>query len=138
MRKLGAIIVCGLISFLTLASGNVYAQGSDSTSSQSPTYYAGPTSTPTAPVVSADSSSLRPENPDAVFMGVDLLTRPVLAAIAVLGLGAYILSLPFSYLGGNMEQARQQLVVVPFQSAFTRCLGCYGSMDTGEFLNTTN
>lgn len=134
MRKLYAIVRCGVIGILSLMSVCVYAQNADS---QSPYYYAGPDPLPPAPVVSADSSSLRPENPDAVYMAADLfLARPAMIVTGILGTGVYILSLPFSFLGGNMDQARQQLVTQPFQAAFQRCLGCDGTSDTGEFLNT--
>ena len=40
------------------------------------------------------------------------------------GTGFYVLTLPFSFLGGNAEEAGQKLVVTPFKSTFVRCLGC--------------
>ncbi len=65
------------------------------------------------------------ENPGAVKMAADLLVaRPI--GIVVFGLGTvgFILTLPFSLLGGNAHEAGEQLVSGPAREAFVRCLGC--------------
>lgn len=65
------------------------------------------------------------EDPSASEMAVDLLVaRPV--GIVILGLGtvAFVATLPFSLLGGNMLEAGDTLVVQPAKGAFLRCLGC--------------
>ena len=43
----------------------------------------------------------------------------------VLGTAAFVVSYPFSYLGGNSEQAYQRLVVDPAQYTFKRPLGAF-------------
>ncbi len=65
------------------------------------------------------------ENPSNLRMMADLLVaRP--AGIVLLGLGSvvYVVTLPFSLLGGNSKEALSQLVVEPAKEAFVRCLGC--------------
>lgn len=65
------------------------------------------------------------ENPSGMRMMADLLiARPV--GIVLLGLGStvYLVTLPFSLLGGNAKEAGNQLVVEPAREAFIRCLGC--------------
>lgn len=49
--------------------------------------------------------------------------KPLQLVSAVAGTAAYVVSLPFSIVGGNAEQAQQKLVVEPWQ-AMGRCLGC--------------
>lgn len=65
------------------------------------------------------------EEPSPGEMAVDaLIARPV--GLAVTGLGAitFVVSLPFSALGGNVKGAGQMLVVEPARNTFVRCLGC--------------
>jgi hypothetical protein len=53
-----------------------------------------------------------------------IVARPV--GIIVTGIGAvlFAVSLPFSALGGNIDEAAETLVVNPARETFTRCLGC--------------
>ncbi|UCG12325.1 MAG: multidrug transporter [Deltaproteobacteria bacterium] len=71
-----------------------------------------------------EGSMLLTEEASSTAMLADLVfLRPVgLAAIAV-GTGAFIISLPFSILGGNTGQAGQKLVVNPAKYTFSRPLG---------------
>ena len=63
--------------------------------------------------------------PTAEQMIVDgLIYRPSHLAGTALGLGVFIVTLPFSILGGNVDQAGQQLVVEPAKTTFGTCLGC--------------
>ena len=55
---------------------------------------------------------------DAIFV------RPVMMAVTVLGAVVFIVSSPFSALGGNINQSWDQLVNGPFETTFVRCLGC--------------
>ncbi|MHA7840736.1 MAG: multidrug transporter [Gammaproteobacteria bacterium] len=65
------------------------------------------------------------KSPSYYSMAADLvLARPLLLAATVLGTGIYIVSLPFSLLGGNVQSAGEKLVVNPARLTFTRCLGC--------------
>lgn len=63
--------------------------------------------------------------PGAGAMAADLLVaRPLLIGMTVVGTGLFIVSLPFSALGGNVDEAADQLVAGPARNAFVRCLGC--------------
>ena len=63
--------------------------------------------------------------PGAGEMVADLLVaRPLLIGMTVVGSGLFIVSLPFSALGGNVGEAADQLVAGPARNAFVRCLGC--------------
>ena len=65
------------------------------------------------------------ETPSALAMTGDaLLIRPALLATTVVGTAVYIVSLPFSLLGGNAGEAGETLVVEPAKATFVRCLGC--------------
>ncbi|WP_419708130.1 multidrug transporter [Pseudomonas sp. NFX224] len=67
------------------------------------------------------------QNPPAYAMIGDLLiARPLLVAATVIGAGVFVVSLPFTALGGGVGDAGQALVVDPAKAAFVRCLGCIG------------
>ena len=64
------------------------------------------------------------EEPSGQFMFVDLFfLRPIGFAATVIGAGTFLVSLPFSAAGGNIEQARQALVDEPANYTFRRPLG---------------
>ena len=56
-----------------------------------------------------------------------LLVRPVAIVGTLLSTTAFVITLPFSVLGGNVDEAAQSLVAEPFQYAFIRPLGESGS-----------
>jgi hypothetical protein len=58
------------------------------------------------------------------MMGDLLIARPMLIAATVIGTAAFVVSLPFTLLGGNVKEAGEALVVEPGREAFVRCLGC--------------
>jgi hypothetical protein len=65
------------------------------------------------------------DEPSAMAMTGDLLiARPLGIVITTIGAAAFVVSLPFSAAGGNVEQAAQTLVVGPARETFVRCLGC--------------
>lgn len=65
------------------------------------------------------------EEPSALAMTGDaLFARPVLFATTLVGSAVYVVSLPFSLLGGNAEEAGETLVLGPAKATFIRCLGC--------------
>jgi hypothetical protein len=70
------------------------------------------------PVYNADAP------PAYAMIGDLLIARPLLIAGTVIGTGVFIVSLPFTLLGGNVGEAGQALVVEPAKAAFVRCLGC--------------
>lgn len=80
--------------------------------------------------LTAQSAYAGPEDaPSAGAMAADLIVaRPIAAAITALGAGAFVVSLPFSALGGNIAQSAERLVLAPGKEAFVRCLGCRSSL----------
>lgn len=65
------------------------------------------------------------ESPSALAMTTDaLIVRPVLLATTIVGSAVYLVSLPFSMLGGNTAEAGEVLVAGPARATFARCLGC--------------
>ena len=65
------------------------------------------------------------EAPKGYAMVGDLvIARPLLIGATAIGAAAFIVSLPFTALGGNVGEAAQSLVVEPGKEAFVRCLGC--------------
>lgn len=62
--------------------------------------------------------------PSYETMVVDTIVgKPLQLVNAVAGTAAYIVSLPFSLIGGNADQAQQKLFIEPWD-AMGRCLGC--------------
>jgi hypothetical protein len=65
------------------------------------------------------------DRPGGMEMTADLvLARPALLISTVLGTGIFLVSLPFSALGGNTAEAAETLVMTPLRATFMRCLGC--------------
>lgn len=63
--------------------------------------------------------------PRAFSMVGDLLiARPLLIGATVIGAAVFVVSLPFTALGGNVGEAADALVGEPGREAFVRCLGC--------------
>jgi len=72
------------------------------------------------------------EAPPAYAMVGDLvIARPLLIAGTAVGAVLFVVSLPFSALGGNVKEAGQALVLDPGREAFVRCLGCTSSWANG-------
>ena len=67
------------------------------------------------------------ERPGAFTMFGDLVVaRPLGVAITAVGAVAFVVSLPFSALGGNVQESADALVMGPVRETFLRCLGCRG------------
>ena len=65
------------------------------------------------------------ETPSALAMAGDtIFVRPVMLATTIIGAGLFIVSSPFSALGGNIGESFEVLVEGPFETTFVRCLGC--------------
>ncbi|HET8710880.1 MAG TPA: hypothetical protein VFM32_05875 [Spongiibacteraceae bacterium] len=65
------------------------------------------------------------EDPSALAMAGDaIIARPLGLVFTVVGTAIYVVTLPFSLLGGNAKQAGKELVVGPAEATFVRCLGC--------------
>ncbi len=64
------------------------------------------------------------EKTDPAAMVVDLVTtRPLGAVSLASGAAAFVVSLPFSLLGGNTPEAYDQMIVNPAKYTFLRALG---------------
>ncbi len=87
------------------------------------------------------ASGLTYQAPSAEAMFFDgLIFRPLMLVTTVIGVGVFLGTLPFSTLGGNVDQAAERLVVQPAQATFTECLGClpgqafiYGGVNGGMY-----
>jgi len=65
------------------------------------------------------------DRPTGLAMAGDvLIARPMLLVGTVLGNGMFLVSLPFTALGGNVKEAAHTLVLGPAHATFMRCLGC--------------
>jgi hypothetical protein len=68
--------------------------------------------------------------PTVWAMGLDAgLVRPVGVAATIIGAGIFVVTLPFSFLGGNVEESAKTLVGAPAKMTFLRCLGCTEGQD---------
>ena len=61
-----------------------------------------------------------------------VIARPLLAVATVAGAGVFLVSLPFSALGGNVDEAATTLIRTPAEATFRRCLGCEVSRRADE------
>ena len=76
---------------------------------------------PAAAAIEIDETDF---GPSYGTMVVDTVVgKPLQLVNAVAGTAAYLVSLPFSLIGGNADQAQQKLFVEPW-NAMGRCLGC--------------
>lgn len=66
------------------------------------------------------------------MIGDLLVARPLLLVATGLGTGIFLVSLPFSTLGGNVKEAASTLVANPARHTFSRCLGCRFSSLSGD------
>lgn len=75
------------------------------------------------------------EKPSALRMTGDaIFARPVMLLITVVGAATFVVSLPFSVFGKNVDQAANTLVVEPAKQTFFRCLGCVDRLTDEEIL----
>lgn len=65
------------------------------------------------------------EDPSALEMMFDgLVGRPITLVATVGGAAVWLVTLPFSLLGGNAGDAADKLILYPAKATFVRCLGC--------------
>jgi len=73
----------------------------------------------------ADDDERNRYRPSAEAMILDgLIVRPLSLAGTVVGAGLFVVTLPFSALGGNVDEAGEALVKEPARATFGPCLGC--------------
>jgi hypothetical protein len=58
-----------------------------------------------------------------------VVARPMLLAMTLGGTVAFVATLPFSAMGGNVEESAKALVIGPAKTTFTRCMGCTATQD---------
>jgi hypothetical protein len=74
------------------------------------------------------------ETPSAAAMVFDgIIVRPITLVATVIGTALWIVTLPFSALGGNAGDAAETLVLEPAAATFLRCLGCTNNGRKVEF-----
>lgn len=73
-------------------------------------------------VATAATGDKQQKDPGAMTIDV-LVARPVGLVATVAGAAVFVVSLPFSALGGNSEEAWDSLVVSPAEYTFKRELG---------------
>lgn len=66
-----------------------------------------------------------PQDPGLVMTADLALARPMGAVATVTGLALFLVSSPFSLLGGNAGEAWDKLVTAPAAYTFHRPLGCF-------------
>lgn len=72
----------------------------------------------------ASAGTVRYDDPSYGSMFVDAaVARPLGLGATVVGTAIWIVTLPFSALGGNVGEAADRLIVDPAQFTFTRPLG---------------
>lgn len=68
--------------------------------------------------------------PTAGAMVADIVVaRPILLGWTIVSTALWVVALPFSAVGGNLDEATQAMVVDPARATFVRCLGCTGDID---------
>jgi hypothetical protein len=76
------------------------------------------------PAVVADTyDTVHTERTGGTMLADTFLVRPVMLTSTVVGLATFIVTLPFSALGGNIGEAGNTLVVEPAKYTFVRPLG---------------
>ena len=73
-------------------------------------------------VAQGERTEVRPSG--GAMIADALIARPLLAVATVGGAAIFLVSLPFSALGGNVDGAAETLIKTPAEAAFRRCLGC--------------
>ena len=77
-------------------------------------------------VTSIGATAFAQSTPSAGAMITDtVLARPLGLGALVVGTAAFIVSLPFSALGGNVGQAFKQMMVHPTRFTFMRPIGVF-------------
>ena len=77
-----------------------------------------------SPALANEKQYVTGEDRNAVSMMFDLVVlRPLGLVATVVGTAFFIVSLPFSALGGNTGEAANKLVVAPAKYTFSRPLG---------------
>lgn len=77
--------------------------------------------------VSDEGVSDRP-TPGSIILDA-MIARPLGLVATAAGSALFVVTLPFSILGGNVGEVANNLVKKPAATTFTRCLGCTSVQD---------
>ena len=75
------------------------------------------------PTMPRDGDARKGVSPTVAVVADATVVRPLMLVTTALGTAAFIVTLPFSALGGNVSEAGEKLVVGPARSTFKRPLG---------------
>jgi hypothetical protein len=76
------------------------------------------------PSISFSVEVIDQEPTNMEMFGDAIFVRPLLAVATVFGTAVFIVTLPFSAMGGNTKEAANVLVAQPADALLFRCLGC--------------
>lgn len=76
------------------------------------------------PSISFSVEVIDQEPTNMEMFGDAIFVRPLLAVATVFGAAVFIVTLPFSAMGGNTKEAANVLVGQPADALLFRCLGC--------------
>jgi len=80
---------------------------------------------PTQGMADSLSGPKKLNQPGPAEMVLDgIVVRPIMLGLTALGTVLFVVTSPFSLLGGNAEDAAEELIVKPAKMTFIRCLGC--------------
>jgi hypothetical protein len=66
------------------------------------------------------------------MLGDAIFVRPLLAVATLFGAAVFVITLPFSAMGGNTKEAATVLVAEPGDALLFRCLGCTEQEDAAR------
>ena len=75
------------------------------------------------PLLAQQATSFEKDRDAGAMFADALFTRPVSFVAAIIGGATFIITSPFSGIGGNLEQAADKLVADPVKHTFYRPLG---------------
>lgn len=75
------------------------------------------------PLLAQQSASFQKDRDAGAMFADALFTRPVGFAACIVGAATFIVTIPFSAIGGNSDQAANKLIADPFGYTFNRPLG---------------
>ena len=104
MRRMNRKLMSYFVAFMLAVSNTTFASSMSTTSTSMSADYA---EAPTAGTMLADT----------------VMVRPLMLIGTAVGVVAFVITLPFSALGGNVGEAGQTLVVEPAKYTFIRPLG---------------
>ncbi|MFY0991750.1 hypothetical protein [Halomonas sp. C05BenzN] len=84
------------------------------------------------PAMSQSQQRLEAQPSGGAMVADALVARPLLVAATLGGTAVFLVSLPFTALGGGVDTAAETLIKTPAEAAFRRCLGCTVSRRADE------